>query len=120
MPVERAPGRRAIVLACVLAVCPAYGATPVTAAAAPPTAAAPKVASPPATAQTPQAPAAASEAELLEFLAEFSTVDGAFVDPFALDKVGKAVDKEIAKLDAKAASAEKAAPPVAKEDDDDQ
>lgn len=63
---------------------------------------------------------AATDAELLEFFAEFSAADGTFVDPFALDKVGKAVDKEIEKLEAEAKPAEKAAPPASKEDDDGQ
>jgi hypothetical protein len=62
--------------------------------------------------------AAAVDAELLEFLGEFSADDGKFVDPFALDKVGKALEKEIEKLDAESAKAAKAPPAAPKEDDD--
>lgn len=57
--------------------------------------------------------------EMVEFLAEFSVSDG-FIDPFALDRVGKAVDQELKKLDEEQAKAAKTAPPASKEDDDGQ
>lgn len=43
---------------------------------------------------------AAADAELLEFLGEFHDAKGEFVDPFAIDQVGKALDA--AERDAKA------------------
>jgi len=57
----------------------------------------------PTPAPTPEAAApdeADADLELLEFLAEFSGDDG-FVDPFALDKVGDELEREVEAKDMK-------------------
>ena len=108
--------RIALALLCALAAGPARAAAPVAPA---PEAPKPAAVAPVAPAPAPKGADATADAELMEFIAEFST-DSGFVDPFALDKVGKAVDKEIEKLDAETGRAEKAAPPASKEDDDGQ
>ena len=100
-----------------LALLSALAAGAASAAAPAPAAPQPAAAAPVAPAPAPKGAEATADAELMEFIAEFST-DSGFVDPFALDKVGKAVDKEIEKLDAETPRPEKAPPPASKEDDD--